>query len=189
MLPLVVAAIAAYAAEDCTQDAPTCFITLGGVYREDCLPNFAGPTGNYIRAVNAMNNGKGFGVNAGGASPKYFYKLLWMNATYPKGKLDIGLATARVLFPQLDFVQGMGARCAGSDPDIIQMANLAKELKRIYITGRCVCPRLKRGPRFHSSLRASGGVQRTLHALRATGLRRYQHNFRQRVSLLSPPER
>ena len=146
MLPLVVAAIAAYAAEDCTQDAPTCFISLGGVYREDCLPNFAGPTGNYIRAVNEMNNGKGFGVNAGGASPKYFYKLLWMNATYPKGKLDIGLATARVLFPQLDFVQGMGARCAGSDPDIIQMANLAKELKRIYITGRCVCPRLKRGP-------------------------------------------
>ena len=124
------------AAEDCTLDAPTCHITLGGVYREDCLPNFVGPTANYIRAVNAMNNGLGFGVNAGGASPKYFYKLQWMNETYPKGKLDIGMAKARALFPQLDFVQGMGARCAGSDPDLIQMANLAKQLKRIYITGR-----------------------------------------------------
>jgi hypothetical protein len=123
-------------AEDCTQDAPPCFITLGGVYREDCLPNFVGPTANYLRAVNAMNNGSGFGVNAGGAVPKYFYRLRWMNETYPKGKLDVGLAKARVLFPQLDFVQGMGARCAGSDPDLIQMANLAKQLKRIYITGR-----------------------------------------------------
>jgi hypothetical protein len=134
----VLAAIAANAADDCIKDTPTCYITFGGVFREDCLPFFEGPTANYIRAVNAMNNGSGFGVNAGAASPKYFFHLRWLNETYPKGKLsDIGLAKARELFPQLDFVQGMGARCAGSDPDLIQMANLAKLLKRIYITGRC----------------------------------------------------
>ena len=134
----VLAAIAADAADDCTKDSPTCHITFGGVFREDCLPFFEGPTANYIRAVNAMNNGSGFGVNAGAASPKYFFHLRWLNETYPKGKLsDIGLAKARELFPQLDFVQGMGARCAGSDPDLIQMANLAKLLKRVYITGRC----------------------------------------------------
>ncbi len=131
---------AAYSAEDCTKDAPTCYITIGGVFREDCLPFFAEPVANYIRAVNAMNNGSGFGVNAGSSAPRYFYQLRWLNATYPRGQLDLGLAEARVLFPQLDFVQGLGARCAGSDPDLIQMANVAKRLKRIYMTGRCVRP-------------------------------------------------
>jgi hypothetical protein len=32
----------------------------------------------------------------------------------------------------------MGARCAGSDPDIVAMAQVAKRLKRVYLTGRCV---------------------------------------------------
>jgi hypothetical protein len=39
---------------------------------------------------------------------------------------------------QLDYIQGMGARCAGSDPDIVAMAQVAKRLKRVYFTGRCV---------------------------------------------------
>ncbi len=38
---------------------------------------------------------------------------------------------------QIDYIQGMGARCAGSDPDIIALAQAAKAAKKIYITGRC----------------------------------------------------
>ncbi len=37
---------------------------------------------------------------------------------------------------QLDYIQGMGARCAGSDPDIVALAQVAKRLKRVYFTGR-----------------------------------------------------
>ncbi len=37
---------------------------------------------------------------------------------------------------QIDYIQGMGARCAGSDPDIIALAQAAKAAKKIYVTGR-----------------------------------------------------
>lgn len=41
---------------------------------------------------------------------------------------------------QLDYIQGMGARCAGSDPDIIVLAQLAKKLGVVYFTGRYAGP-------------------------------------------------
>ena len=41
---------------------------------------------------------------------------------------------------QLDYIQGMGARCAGSDPDIVALAQVAKRLKRVYFTGRYAGP-------------------------------------------------
>ena len=44
-------------------DAPQVFI-------EDCLANFEAPVANFIQAVNALNGGKGLGLNAGSASPK-----------------------------------------------------------------------------------------------------------------------
>ena len=64
-----------------------------------------------------------------------------------KRRRDWALAPARDMRPvgddmpaslQLDYIQGMGARCAGSDPDIVAMAQVAKRLKRVYLTGRCV---------------------------------------------------
>ena len=169
---------------------------LAQVFIEDCLPNFEAPVSNFVRAVNALNDGKGLGVNAGSPAPKcavvspdgpvdmsackhwstrYFYRLRWSAASYKRGQLrPVGLDTAEALFPQvadavaesgrkrrrdsalapvrnvrpvgdempvwlqLDYIQGMGARCAGSDPDIVAMAQVAKRLKRVYFTGRCV---------------------------------------------------
>ena len=82
------------AGEACTEDHPPCFLTIGGVramehppkevlihesrlhlplaqvFIEDCLPNFEGPVSNFVRAVNALNDGKGLGVNAGSPAPK-----------------------------------------------------------------------------------------------------------------------
>ena len=64
-----------------------------------------------------------------------------------KRRRDWALAPVRNVRPvgdempvslQLDYIQGMGARCAGSDPDIVAMAQVAKRLKRVYFTGRCV---------------------------------------------------
>ena len=52
---------------------------------------------------------------------------------------------------QIDYIQGMGARCAGSDPDIIALAQAAKAAKKIYITGRCgpmLCHTIGRASRF-----------------------------------------
>ena len=40
------------------------------VFIEDCLSNFEAPVANYIRVVNAMNGGKGLGLNAGSSTPK-----------------------------------------------------------------------------------------------------------------------
>jgi hypothetical protein len=134
----------------CTEDQPSCFLTIGGVrafehsskevlihesrlhlplaqvFIEDCLPNFEGPVSNFVRAVNALNDGKGLGVNAGSPAPKcavrtcrltgpagmsacpphlsvrYFYRLRWSAATYKRGQLrQVGLGTAEALFPQV----------------------------------------------------------------------------------------
>ena len=131
----------------CTEDQPSCFLTIGGVrafehsskevlihesrlhlplaqvFIEDCLPNFEGPVSNFVRAVNALNDGKGLGVNAGSPAPKcavvspdgpvdmsackhwstrYFYRLRWSAATYKRGQLrPVGLDTAEALFPQV----------------------------------------------------------------------------------------
>ena len=62
---------------------------------------------------------------------------------------------------QIDYIQGMGARCAGSDPDIIALAQAAKAAKKIYITGRSanVCHMLGRA-RGEGSGGVSGAAAR-----------------------------
>ena len=90
------------------------------------MPNFEQPVANFVRSVNALNEGKGLGMNAGNASPKYglrnrvrpsapdstnqvtpprvryFYRLRWSAATYKRGQLrPVGLDTAEALFPQV----------------------------------------------------------------------------------------
>ena len=79
--------------QPCT--ASECSITIGGVYRADCLPNFKAPVSNFIDAVNAMNAGNGFGLNAGSTTPQHFYRLQWRAETYPKGKLDEGITKVK----------------------------------------------------------------------------------------------
>ena len=115
---------------ECTANGSTCYIMIGGVYREDCLDKYELPIANYIKVVNVV------GVELRAGEPKYRYNLRWLSETYPAGELEVGLAKANRLFKKLDFIIGMGARCPGSDNEMLAMAAVAEQLGKIYMTGR-----------------------------------------------------
>eukprot|EP00636_Phaeomonas_parva_P000123 CAMPEP_0118855640 /NCGR_PEP_ID=MMETSP1163-20130328/3390_1 /TAXON_ID=124430 /ORGANISM="Phaeomonas parva, Strain CCMP2877" /LENGTH=1047 /DNA_ID=CAMNT_0006788557 /DNA_START=288 /DNA_END=3431 /DNA_ORIENTATION=+ len=97
--------------------------------------NLIGEKGNtYLRAVNALNGGRGFEVSAGGANPIY-YRFSYTIVAFEKGEWETqGRPEAERLFRNVSFIMGQGAGC----PDSVtqEQALIANETKTIYMTSR-----------------------------------------------------
>ena len=48
----------------CTEGEPTCHISIGGVYRDDCAEIYERAILDFVGAVNMLNSGKGVGFHA-----------------------------------------------------------------------------------------------------------------------------
>ena len=102
-----------------------------------------GPCGNtqthvqvesMVRAINALNEGRGFPVYAGALKPNYL-RLTYSWTTYPFGAWEsIGRNLSAQEFAKCDLVVGMANGCP--DPEIMAQALVANETRRIYVTGR-----------------------------------------------------
>ena len=115
-----------------------CVVQLGGVYAKGCGDKryIAAATG-MVRVVNALNDGKGFGIKAGNAGYTHFFRFNFSYATYdPVLYDDVGAALAADLFPRLDFVVGQGAHCGAEDANTLKMAQIAEQHRKIYFTQR-----------------------------------------------------
>ena len=108
--------------------------------------NTKGQVTAMVNALNALNDGRGFRVpNPGAVMPHLRMTYTW--ETYPFGEWEsIGRQKSLALFENgtCDVVVGMANGCF--DPDIQAQARLARNVGKIYVTGR--------GPR--EVLRAAG---------------------------------
>eukprot|EP00286_Rhodomonas_abbreviata_P011093 CAMPEP_0181329714 /NCGR_PEP_ID=MMETSP1101-20121128/23470_1 /TAXON_ID=46948 /ORGANISM="Rhodomonas abbreviata, Strain Caron Lab Isolate" /LENGTH=158 /DNA_ID=CAMNT_0023438835 /DNA_START=39 /DNA_END=515 /DNA_ORIENTATION=- len=88
------------------------------------------------RAINSLNDGKGFGVRAGASVDTYFFKLNYTAASYPPGEFEVGRQKALALFPTLDLIVGMGDKCSDGDGEMQQFAEIAEGMNKMYFTTR-----------------------------------------------------
>ena len=98
-------------------------------------PHFATQITEMADALNALNGGKGFEVDAGQPDSPLYFRFSYTLRTYPFGQwAAVGEALSRQLFPYCDFLVGMPNGCP--DPEIMLQALIANETKRLYFTGR-----------------------------------------------------
>jgi len=122
----------------CNGTGAPCFIQLGGVYNKGCGDTrYIASSIAMVKIVNGLNNGKGFGINAGSNENKHFFQFNLSFATYKKDEYDtVGAALAVNLFPRLDFIVGQGAHCGAEDKNTLKMARIADDFKKLYLTQR-----------------------------------------------------
>ena len=99
----------------------------------------SGPCGNtqthlqvegMVRAINALNNGRGFPVHAGSLEPVYL-ALTYNWTTYPFGQWEeVGRDLSESYFASCDLVVGMANGCP--DAEIVQQALLANASRKMY---------------------------------------------------------
>ena len=122
----------------CNGTGTPCVIQLGGLFARGCGDlNYIASSIAMVRLVNALDNGKGFGVYAGNSAYTHFFKFNFSHATYTRGEFDtVGASAASTLFPRLHFIVGQGAQCGAEDKNSLQMAKIADDASRIFITQR-----------------------------------------------------
>ena len=128
----------------CNGTGTPCVIQLGGVFSKDCgskadagWRRYVASSTALVRIVNALNDGKGFGIKAGNTEFAHFFKFNFTYATYKPDAFDsVGVRLASDLFPRLDFIVGQGAHCGSQDNNTLKMAKIADDLGKIYFTQR-----------------------------------------------------
>jgi len=100
-----------------------------------------------IAGINALNDGKGFGVRSGATEARFFFKLNFTSVTYEPGEMETdGRAKAMELFPKLDMIVGMGDKCSDGDGELVKFAEIADGVNKMYFTTRGPSAILKSEP-------------------------------------------